>query len=115
MSEKPLSWLGSSLQDIREFPKDARQQAGHSLDLVQNGLEPPGMKPMHTVGPGVYEICIHTKLEHRVFYIAKYRECLYVLHAFQKTTKKTAQSDIDLARQRLKQLIMKRKARHEPE
>jgi len=68
---------------------------------------------MASVGPGVYEIRIHTRIEHRVFYLAKFSEGIFVLHAFQKTTNKTPKSDIDLARQRLKQVLLKRKARNQ--
>ena len=60
---------------------------------------------MPGVGTGVSEIRIHTGTEHRVFYIAKFREAVYVLHAFQKRTRKTAKKDIELARWRLGELI----------
>lgn len=59
---------------------------------------------MATVGTGVFEIRIHTGLEHRIFYIAKFDEAVYVLHAFEKRTKQTRDSDIALARQRLADL-----------
>ena len=113
MNEKPIFWVGSSLHDIRAFPEDAKKYAGHYLHLVQQGLEPPDWKPMASVGPGVYEVRIHTRIEHRVFYLAKFSEGIFVLHAFQKTTNKTPKSDIDLARQRLKQVLLKRKARNQ--
>lgn len=71
MAEKPVIWLGSSLDDLRAFPDDARRSAGHELHLVQMGQEPSDWKSMSTVGPGVMELRIHTKLEHRVFYVAK--------------------------------------------
>ncbi len=64
---------------------------------------------MPSVSQGVYEIRIHTQVEHRVFYIAKFSEGIYVLHAFQKRTQKTSKTDIDLARRRLAQLIRERK------
>ena len=54
-----------------------------------------------TVGAGVYEIRIHTGLEHRVFYVAKYEEAVYVIHAFEKRTTRTREADIALARRRL--------------
>jgi phage-related protein len=110
VNEKPIFWIGSSLHDIRAFPEDARKYAGHYLHLVQQGLAPPDMKPMPSVGPGVNEIRIHTRIEHRVFYLAKFSEGIFVLHAFKKTTKKTSKSDLYLARQRLKHVILKRKA-----
>lgn len=111
MSAKPFIWAGTSLEDIREFPEDARRLAGQSLRMVQEGLEPPDWKPMPGVGAGVTEIRIHTGVEHRVFYVAKFRDAVYVLHAFEKRTRKTAKKDIDLARKRYSQLIRDRKAK----
>lgn len=63
---------------------------------------------MSTIGPGVRELRVHTALEHRVCYIAKFAEAIYVLHAFEKRTKKTSQRDLDLARQRYQALIAQR-------
>ena len=59
---------------------------------------------MQIVGSGVKEIRIHLLGEWRVIYIAKLHEAVYVLHAFQKKTRKTSRQDIDLARQRYKQI-----------
>ena len=101
MLEKPLAWLGSSLDDLRAFPADAKRAAGYQLGRVQQGLMPDDWKPMPTVGAGVYEIRIRTKLEHRVFYVAKYEEAVYVIHAFEKRTAQTSNADIALARKRL--------------
>ena len=98
MSEKAIFWVGSSLDDVRSFPEDVRRLAGHFLHLVQQGLEPPDRKPMASVGQGVYEIRIHTRVEHRVFYLAKFSEGIYVLHAFQKKTRSTSASDIDVSK-----------------
>jgi phage-related protein len=106
--EKPLFWVGSSLEDLRAFPEDARRDAGHFLRLVQQGLEPPDFKPIGSVGHGVYEIRIHTRLEHRVFHLAKFTEGIYVLHAFQKKTQKTPASELELGRRRLKQVLQER-------
>ena len=64
---------------------------------------------MPSVGTGVSEIRIHTGAEHRIFYIAKFRDAVYVLHAFQKRTRKTTKKDIELARSRLDELIRDRK------
>ena len=108
MAEKPVVWLGSSLDDLREFPDDARRSAGHELSLVQLGLAPSDWKPMTAVGQRVMELRIHTQLEHRVFYIAKFADAIYVIHAFQKKTRKTAKHDIDLAKHRLTEMIRQR-------
>jgi phage-related protein len=71
MVAKNLIWAGRSLDDIRDFPEDARREAGHQLHLVQLGQDPDDYRPMPTVGPGVVEIRIHADNECRVFYVAK--------------------------------------------
>ena len=109
MAEKPLLWLGDSRDVIRGFPDAARQIAGFQLWRVQRGLEPNDWKPMPSVGPGVQEIRIHTGTEHRVFYITKFAEAVYILHAFEKRTGRTSQHDLDLARHRLRALLDQRR------
>lgn len=63
---------------------------------------------MASVGPGVREIRIRTDLAHRVFYVATFQDAVYVLHAFEKRTRKTALHDLNLARDRYRALIKKR-------
>ena len=101
---KTLKFVGSSRDDLRNFPDEARRAAGFELHAVQSGLEPSDWKPMQLVGSGVKEIRIHLLGEWRVIYIAKLHEAVYVLHAFQKKTRKTNRQDIDLARQRYRQI-----------
>jgi phage-related protein len=103
--DKPVSWVGSSLDAVRQFPAEARRTAGYELRRVQQGLMPSDWKPMRTVGPGVMEIRLHTGLEHRVFYVARFEEAVYVLHAFEKRTRKTTQADIELAKRRLSAVL----------
>ena len=111
MADKALQWLGSSRSDVRAFPRDARRLAGFQLRRVQQGLEPFDWKPMAAVGPGVREIRVHTALEHRVLYVAKFSEAVYVLHGFEKRTRKTSQGDVELARRRFRELVALRRAR----
>jgi len=101
---KRLNFVGSSLDDLRNFPDEARRAAGFELRAVQNGLEPSDWRPMQVIGSGVKEIRIHMLGEWRILYVAKLRDAIYVLHAFQKKTRKTNQNDIDLARQRYRQI-----------
>jgi phage-related protein len=101
---KPLNFVGSSLDDLRNFPEEARRAAGFELRAVQSGLEPSDWKPMQVISPGVNEIRIHVLGEWRVIYVAKLRDAVYVLHAFQKKTRKTSGHDIDLARQRYRHI-----------
>ena len=63
---------------------------------------------MNSIGPGVIEIRVHAEVEHRVFYVAKFDEAIYVLHAFQKKGQKTSKRDIDLGRSRLAELTAER-------
>ena len=109
MVDKVIRWLGSSLDDVRAFPEEARRVADYQLRRVQQGLMPSDWKPMKVVGAGVYEIRIHTGVEHRIFYIAKYDDAIYVLHAFEKRTRHTPQADIALGRQRLSELLESRR------
>jgi phage-related protein len=108
VTDKPIGWVGSSLDDVRAFPEPARRAAGYQLRRVQAGLMPDDWKPMTSVGHGVFEIRVRTGQEHRVFYVAKYEEAVYVLHAFEKRSRRTSQSDIDLARRRLAEVLRQR-------
>jgi len=100
---KQISFLGDSLARLRDFPDDARSEAGHQLNEVQNGLDPDDWKPMKTIGPGVREIRIREKSgAFRVIYLATLPDAVLVLHAFQKKTQATPQKDIDLATSRLR-------------
>jgi len=97
---KDAFFLGSSLADLRNFPAEARNEAGFQLRRVQSGLDPKNWKPMQGIGAGVREIRIHEKGAFRVIYLATRPEGVYVLHCFQKKTQKTSQQDINMARQR---------------
>jgi phage-related protein len=101
---KSLNFVGSSLDDLRNFPDEARRAAGFELHAVQSGLEPSDWRPITIVGSGVREIRIHILGEWRVMYVAKFQNSVYVLHAFQKKTRRTNQQDIDLACKRYKQI-----------
>jgi phage-related protein len=109
--DNPILWVGSSLNDLRAFPEDARRMAGFELRRVQQGLQPTDYKPMATVGPGVEEIRVHTEQEHRVFYVARFEEGVYVLHAFEKRSRKTPVREIEVARVRLQDVLAARRRR----
>jgi phage-related protein len=99
---KTLTFIGSSLQDLADFPEAVKREAGFELWQVQLGLMPSDFKPMPTVGSGAYEVRIKMQGQWRVIYVAKQADAVYVLHCFHKTTPKTAKSDIDLAAARYK-------------
>lgn len=100
---KPIAFLGDSLAQLRDFPEEARSEAGFQLREVQKGNDPADWKPLKTVGPGVREIRIRDEAgAFRVIYLATVGDTVLVLHAFQKKTQQTAQRDIDLAASRLR-------------
>jgi phage-related protein len=99
---KVLKFIGGSLQDLTDFPLEARRAAGFELWQVQRGLMPSDFKPMLNVGAGAYEIRLHVLGEWRVIYVAKIGNEVHVLHAFQKKTQKTRKEDIKLAARRYK-------------
>lgn len=104
MPMKLLKFVGSSLNDLRSFPEEARREAGFQLDTVQRGGMPSDFKPMLNIGAGTYEIRLHIKGEWQIIYVAKIANTVYVLHAFQKKTQKTRREDIELAIRRYRQI-----------
>jgi phage-related protein len=105
MPIKRVTFRGDSLDRLRDFPQEARREAGHELYQVQKGYDPSDWKPMSTIGAGVREIRIRdTSGAYRVIYIANFADAVHVLHAFEKKTQKTARRDLELAAARLRQL-----------
>jgi len=112
MTLKQVKWLGDSRERIRDFPDEPKREAGYQLERVQAGKEPADWKPMPSVGLGVNEIRVRDAGgAFRVIYVARFSEAVYVLHAFQKTARKTPKPDLDLARRRFRELVQERKRR----
>lgn len=100
---KGLVFLGSSQDDLRAMPAGVRHALGIELMRVQFGGDPTDFKPVPCVGSGAYEIRVRDATgAFRVIYVAKFSDAIYVLHAFQKKTQKTAKGDLDLAMKRYK-------------
>ena len=103
---KTVSFRGSSLADLRDFPDSARREAGYQIDRVQHSLDPGDWKPMEAIGAGVREIRVKDESGiYRVLYVAKLGKTIYVLHCFKKTTQKTSTADRDVAAKRYKDLL----------
>jgi phage-related protein len=103
---KLLRFLGDSLKCVREFPEDARHDAGYQLEKLQRGEQPDDFKPMPSIGKGVEELRVGDGSgTYRVIYTARLANAVYVLHAFQKKTQATAKRDMDLARKRYTDLM----------
>jgi phage-related protein len=102
---KPVVFLGDSVARLRAFPEGPRRNAGFQLDRVQRGLDPDNWKPITSVGRGVREIRVRDAAgAFRVMYVATFAEAVYVLHAFQKKTRRTSARDIELARSRYREI-----------
>ena len=105
---KPLVWVGSSLKDLREFPDEVKNEMGFALYEAQCGLKPAAAKPLKGFGgSGVLEIVSDYQTDtYRAVYTVRLEERVYVLHAFQKKSKKgiaTPKADIELIKRRLRQ------------
>jgi len=104
--EKPLDWVGSSKRDFLAFPEPVKDEMGNALGIAQFGGKHPAAKPWKGEGPGVFEIVEdHRGNTYRAVYTVCFRQVVYVLHAFQKKSPKgikTALSDVELIRRRLK-------------
>ena len=106
LGEKPLDWIGSSKRDFLSFPEAVKREMGNALGLAQVGGKHPKTKPWKGLGPGVFEVVEdHDRKTYRAVYTVRFREVVYVLHAFEKKSPKgsaTARTDIALIAQRLK-------------
>jgi phage-related protein len=103
---KPLEWIASARTDLASFPAAVRKELGHSLHMVQAGEKPGNAKPLRGFGgAGVLELIENSAGgTYRAVYTVKFEKAVFVLHAFQKKSKKgiaTPKADIDLVKQRL--------------
>ena len=108
--QKPLYWVGSTKNDLKEFPKDVMRVMGQALDDAQWGGKHPDAKPFKGFkGAGVLEIVDdHQGDTYRAVYTVRLADSVYALHAFQKKAKKgikTPKKDVDLIRKRYKAAV----------
>jgi phage-related protein len=104
---KPVIYLGSAKKNIEAFSPKAKQRAVTALTAISAGLNlsPQEFKYMPTVGMGVYELRIKVDKQYRIFYVSKFDEAIYVIHAFSKKTQQTPDKEIQLGISRYKALI----------
>jgi phage-related protein len=105
-AERPIVWVGSSRRDLRAFPREVRRDIGQSLYAAQQGEPDPSAKPLKGFGGGsvVEVVARHRGGTWRAVYTVRFAEAVYVLHAFQKKSKRgiaTPKNEIDLIRRRL--------------
>src|SRR5579863_1229962 len=103
-SLRPIVWLGDSKRSLRYFPEGARKLVGDELQLIQFGGMPKDAKPFKGIGSGVIEIALRYASDaYRVVLALQIGKRIYVLHAFQKKSKKgiaTLKQDVDLIKKR---------------
>ena len=103
---RPLVWMGNSRRNIRAFPVEAQKTIGDELQLIQFGGMPRDAKPFKGVGSGVIEIALrHETDAYRTVVAVQLGRRIYVLHAFQKKSKRgiaTPKKELELIRKRLK-------------
>jgi len=75
---KQLFWIGNSYKALTAFPREIKQAAGFQLHLIQQGHNPDDWKPMQGIGANVREIRVHVAGEHRIIYLAKFAEGVYI-------------------------------------
>ena len=103
---KPVFWFASSGTDLKSFPAEVRQIAGYALFRAQEGKKAASAKPLKGIikGAGILEVVAdHQTNTYRLVYTVRFRGAVYVLHAFQKKSKKgiaTPMHEIDLIRRR---------------
>ena len=107
MDEKPLKWIASSYKDLMALPRGVQRLFGYALSLAQAGDRHDAAKALKGFGgAGVLEV-IENDVggTYRAVYTVKFEEAVFVLHCFQKKSKRgiaTPQEDIDIIRDRLK-------------
>ena len=108
-SLKPVIWLGDSLRELKTFPAAVQDEMGYAIYLAQCGQKHLSAKPLKALGSGVLEVVSdHRGDTFRSVYTVRFGDRVFVLHAFQKKSKRdvaTPKADIDLITQRLKQAV----------
>jgi phage-related protein len=106
---KPVVWVGDSLRVLKSFPSGVQDEVGYALFLAQCGEKHIAARPLKGLGAGVLEVVAdHRGDTFRAVYTVRLADRVFVLHAFQKKSKRgsaTPQPEIDLIKRRLKQAI----------
>jgi phage-related protein len=105
---RPVSWIKAALKEFERFPEEAQSICLVALTMAAEGGKADVAKPMHGMGPGVFEIALPFKGDaFRVVYAVQLGDEMWVVHAFQKKSVQgigTPKREIDLIGNRLKRL-----------
>jgi len=89
---EPVRWIGTSLRDLRSFPRPVRIDIGHALFAAQEGKTDPAAKPLKGFGgASVLEIVAsHQGNAWRAVYTVRFLDVIYVLHVFRRNLQKVS-------------------------
>ncbi len=112
---KPVIWVGSSRKDVRRFPASVRGEIGQALFVAQLGDRDPAVKTLKGFGGGsVLEVVTNQEGDTwRMVYTIRFEDAIYVLHAFQKKSKRgsvTPQRELEIIRARLAEVERRRRS-----
>ena len=106
---RPLRFVGDSLEVLRELPEEVKDEIGFALERVQRGKMPENAKPLKGIVPGVLEIVSDFRGDtFRAVYTVKFPKAVYVLHVFQKKSKRgiaTPRHEMKHVEKRLAQVV----------
>lgn len=106
---KPVIWLGDSLRELKTFPAAVQDEMGYAIYLAQRGDKHVSATPLKGLGAGVLEVVSdHRGNTFRSMYTVRFAHRVFVLHAFQKKSKRgiaTPKADMELIKQRLKRAV----------
>ena len=107
MGQAQIHWVGDAKETLSAFPLAVKGVFGYSLRRLQKGLFPDcDARHMESIGKGVWELkTADERTWYRVIYLTQVGDALYVLHAFEKSSRKTDQRDLEIAKSRLKSVL----------
>ena len=99
-----LHWVGDTKEVLSSFPPAIKSEFGYSLRRMQLGLKPDcAARRMESVGRGVWELkAADERTWYRVIHLARVGNVIYILHAFEKDSRKTDRRDLEIAKSRFK-------------
>jgi phage-related protein len=102
-----IHWLGDAREVLSAFPQEIKGEFGYSLRRLQMGLLPDcNARRLESVGKNVWELkTADERTWYRVIYLTRIGDALYVLHAFEKSSRKTDRRDLEIAKSRLKSVL----------
>jgi phage-related protein len=110
-----ICWLGDAKVVLSAFPQEIKSVFGYSLRRLQKGLLPDcDARRMESIGRGVWELkAADERAWYRLIYLTRIGNSLYVLHAFEKDSRKTDRRDLEIAKSRLKSVLAELRTKEE--